>query len=102
MPYVLDDMAVALGTNAFGMERWKSPILTLGEERIRRRPGGDAGGKGLALTPDVVAIRVHAERQIEIKPRSAGAGLGCQGLQLFVGEPLNVEMITPDVFVIIS
>jgi hypothetical protein len=70
-----DNVAVTLLPNRLRMERRKAPILPLGKDDVRRGTPGYAQDKGLALTPDVVAIRVDPEGKIKIEAHTRTRGM---------------------------
>src|SRR6267142_3984025 len=86
-------VAIALLSEAPGMQGSKSPILPLAEKGVRRRAHIRAGRKSIAFTPEVVSGRMNAERKVEIELNVARATIFREGADLLVGEPLSVEVI---------
>jgi hypothetical protein len=67
VPERVDEVAVAGRAQRTRVEGPEAPVLAAGEERVRRRAGGDALGEQLAEPPAVVAVGVHAERHVEVE-----------------------------------
>src|SRR3990172_1644820 len=101
MAQTLDVVAVTLAPNRFGAKRRKPPVLAFDEESVRRRAPVRFQGEKRALAPNVIAVPVYAEGKIEIKRSAAGPRFFRQRAELFVRQPLNVEMIPLGALVIV-
>ena len=87
------DVTVAVLPGPFRVERRESPVLPTGEKGIGRCTDSNLRSEQAALTPNIVAVRVDAQRQVEIEARSGSPCLVRDRLQLLLGQPLHVEMI---------
>ena len=83
------------------IERRKAPVLAAREEEIGRRAGGNAFREMLAIAPRVVAVRIHAERKIEIEPEPAALRVIGDGAHLLRHPMLNVEVIANALVVLV-
>ena len=102
MAQTLDIVAIALLSKPVGLQRREAPVLTLGEKAVRRRASTNVQSKQLALAPDIVAVAVYSQWEVEVKRRPASSGLFRQRAHLFFGLPLHVEMILLDSFIVVA
>ena len=65
IPYVRDEVLISVQPHRFGVHWRKAPILALCELGIWGRAPCDAADEELAVAPDIVAVRMQAERQVE-------------------------------------
>src|SRR4051812_42952592 len=63
----LTHVTVPALANALWMQRSKSPILAFGKEHVWGRPRAGGKRKCIALPPNIVTIRVHSERKVEVE-----------------------------------
>src|SRR5688572_8814717 len=63
----ITQVLIAVFAQAKRIERRKTPILSEREEWIGRRAGGESARKEIALSPDIVALGVDADRQVEVE-----------------------------------
>src|SRR5215475_6379515 len=86
-------ITIALLAKPLRVQRRETPVLAFAEERVRRRADGRAGCKSIACTPMIVTGRVNTEREVEVELNAVRATIFRQRGDLFVGKPLNVEMV---------
>ena len=84
------------------MQGQEIPELTLGKEIVRGRTAADSHGERIAITPDVKAVGMHTQRQIEVPGQSPRGGLAGKLRQLLMDQPLDVQVILEDSFVVIA
>ena len=88
-----DKATVSFPPDALGMERRKSPVLSLREESIRGRAGRGAEGETLPLAPNVVPVAMDAQRKVQIEVRAAPPHRLRNRSHLIVGLPLDKPVI---------
>src|SRR5574342_1238074 len=93
---VSDRVFVALLAHRLRMDRLKRPVLARREYRIRRRPATDAVHEKFGISPRVEAVAMQAQRQIQIQQASAVPTLPSDMLQLFLNQPLGIEVAVLD------
>src|SRR5262249_58174481 len=67
MAQTINIVTIALLSKPVGVQRRESPVLTLGEKAVRGRAAADVQSKHLALAPDIVAVAVYAQWEIQVK-----------------------------------
>ena len=93
MPDIISDITVALHPDIFRVERRKAPILPGSKDRVRRRSGADIFYEDITVTPYVITIGVHTERQIEIQAYAFPPGIFHNFPYLAVRLPLRIQVV---------
>ena len=101
MAHAIDVVAVFLAPHRFGIKRWKAPVLAFDEQAVGRSAAAGIQGKELALAPDIEAVAIHAEGEVEIKRRAGFLCLIAQAARLLVALPLNIKMVVIGAFVVV-
>src|SRR4030042_6904979 len=79
MPQVSDDVAVALLSDFFRVERGEIPVLPAGKNGIRRCPSGRPDSEDVTVLPNIKAVGVDAQGQVEIHLHSFFTGIRGRG-----------------------
>jgi hypothetical protein len=101
MAQAFDIVAVALPADCFWLKRRKAPALALDKQTVGGRAAVDAEGEQISLAPDIVAVPVDAEGEVEIERGAAIARARGDLSNLLGALPLNVEMIELGKFVVV-
>lgn len=91
-------ISITIRSHGFGMHRIERPVLSSCEDRVRRRTAADALHKELGITPRIEAVRMKAQRQIEIEQTSRGLAVIRKFAELSLNEPLSVEIVLLGIF----
>src|SRR5690554_3076314 len=94
-----DPVAVRLFAQPVRMKWRKSPVLSLGEDRIGRRASRGLEHEGFPFSPYVVTAAVDTQRKIDVPVHLPPAGPVGQRLQLLIGLPLHVTVVSPNLLV---
>src|SRR5918992_449157 len=102
MAQAIDIVTITLRSESLGMKRRKSPILSPGEKSIRRRAAAGRQRERVAFAPDIVAVAVHSQREIQVERGTAMSRFLAKAAHLFISEPLDIEMILPGFLLVIA
>ena len=93
MTHAFREIGVALFPAALRMQRREPPVLSLRENRIRRRAAGCRERKDVLMTPGIIAVTVRAQWQIQIQCHTVRPGLFSNSGHLFLRQPLDIKVI---------
>src|SRR5258706_4243222 len=93
MTQAVDVIAIALGADRIGFERWKAPVLAFDKQPVGRRAAIDVESEQILIAPNVEAVAIDAEGKVEIERRRFSARMVAQSGGLLRAEPLDIEMV---------
>src|SRR5689334_19349307 len=85
---IRDDVLKSIQPHCFRIHRREAPVLTFGEDGIRRRAARDAFDEEVAIAPDVITIHVQAKWEIQIEELASRLRAFGHRSKLLLNDPL--------------
>src|SRR5262245_59259191 len=102
IPNVRDRVVIMTQPHSFGMHWRETPVLTRRKNQVRWRASRGTERELIAVAPNVIAVGMKAERQVEIQEFAGAPCAVGHGLKLFVNLELRVEVVSRHALVILG